>query len=155
MNYLQQKHGFTLIELLVVVLIIGILAAVALPQYQRAVEKARMTEAITAVESIARANDLYFLANGEYTRDINDLDIDFPGEDGEYCNGIPAKYNQNFLLAASNCSGDPYAKALIQRRPQARRYTLAIQFDGRRLCGIYADATEYQKKLCQAWANGQ
>ena len=155
MNYLQQKHGFTLIELLVVVLIIGILAAVALPQYQRAVEKARMTEAITAVESIARANDLYFLANGEYTRDINDLDIDFPGEDGTYCNGIPAKHNQNFLLAASNCSGDPYAKALIQRRPQASRYTLAIQFDGRRLCGIYANATEYQKKLCQAWANGQ
>lgn len=150
----MQQHGFTLIELLVVVLIIGILASVALPQYQRAVEKARMTEAITAVESIARANDLYFLANGEYTRDINDLDIDFPGEDGEYCNSVPGKYNQNFMLAASNCVSGQYAKALIQRRPGGQ-YALAILFNGRRSCTIYAAATDYQKQLCQAWANGQ
>ena len=79
MSLNQSFKGFTLIELLVVVLIIGILAAVALPQYEKAVEKARMTEAITAVEAIAKANQLYYMANGSYTRDIRDLDISYEG----------------------------------------------------------------------------
>ncbi len=56
--------GFTLIELLVVVLIIGILSAVALPQYTRAVEKSRAVEALTIGKNLQDAIDVYVLSNG-------------------------------------------------------------------------------------------
>ncbi|MBO7238079.1 MAG: prepilin-type N-terminal cleavage/methylation domain-containing protein [Elusimicrobiaceae bacterium] len=78
----MNKRAFTLIELLVVVLIIGILAAIALPQYEKAVEKSRATEGIILTRAILDAQKRYYLANGTYTTDLNDLDIQIPGSEG-------------------------------------------------------------------------
>ena len=76
-----DAKAFTLLELLVVVLIIGILAAVAVPQYQKAVEKSRMTEAVSLVRAIANANQVFFMANGRYATqyEMELLDIEVPG----------------------------------------------------------------------------
>ena len=74
----MNKKAFTLLELLVVVLIIGILAAVAVPQYKMTVEKSHATEALSILKTIAQAQEIYFLAKGEYASAFTDLDIDVP-----------------------------------------------------------------------------
>ena len=71
--------GFTLIELLVVVLIIGVLAAVALPQYTKAVEKSRTAEVVTLLGDVMTGERIYQLSQGEYTTDLSALDIDITG----------------------------------------------------------------------------
>ena len=79
----EMSNAFTLIELLVVVLIIGILTAVAVPQYQKAVARARAAEAITVLKAITDAQEVYYLAHGEYTDNLEDLDVSAPA-DGTY-----------------------------------------------------------------------
>lgn len=106
-----NKQAFTLIELLVVVLIIGILAAVALPQYQKAVEKARAAEAITLINNIQKSVDALCLFNPDFNYEIigcpgenedntcNVLDIDVENSltcdtsDGDFCRSKYFSYN--------------------------------------------------------------
>ncbi len=67
----RTEAGFTLIELLVVVLIIGILAAIAVPQYFKVVEKGKAAEALTTLDSIRGANERYLSSAGQYCTTAN------------------------------------------------------------------------------------
>ena len=73
-----KEIGFTLIELLVVVLIIGILAAVAVPQYQKAVEKSRAATVLSLLKAVGQAQETYKMANGEYATSFDELSVDVP-----------------------------------------------------------------------------
>ena len=71
------KKGFTLIEMLIIVLIIGILAVFAVPQYMKTLEKSRYSEAAEHLRSIYSAEHKYALDHGRYAEKFGDLYLDF------------------------------------------------------------------------------
>ncbi len=74
----MNKKAFTLLELLVVVLIIGILAAIALPQYNKAVNKTKFAKLQSTVSSLSDAYKEYVLNHGKAPKYFNDLSITLP-----------------------------------------------------------------------------
>ena len=94
----KTKAGFTLIELLVVVLIIGILSAIALPQYQKSVEKARAMQALSMIKAMIPAIDAYVIENGDMPKNFDDLSISLPAD---WSQNTPW-YSQGGVTAKSN-----------------------------------------------------
>ena len=155
----MKNQAFTLIELLVVVLIIGILAAIALPQYQKAVEKARIAEAVVNLRAIANAHQVYYLANGVYLgpSDMDKLDVQVEGEIFTRFSGNRVRIKD--FVYAPNGSGDatgvfgPYLAIATRTNAQNEEvYRLDIrQSSPNRIgCASLAAASSMQQKLCRA-----
>ena len=146
-RFTGRLGGFTLIELLVVVLIIGILSAIALPQYQKAVEKSRAAEALTNLRAIVNAMQLSKMANGEPAKKLEDLAVSLPGEK---INERTVKL-KNFTYDIRNFGrGTEKFEAVATRNDataDVRKYYIYFNYDGNWAC---VAMTEAAKVPCSA-----
>ncbi len=151
-------RGFTLIELLVVVLIIGVLASVALPQYQRAVEKSRITEAVANLRAIANASELYYLENGSYptNKDMDALSVEIPHSYKKKINNISRLMTNDwaYSIGGSEISAIGMANRIASQTEttvtSAYHIYLSPSAPNKLRCGMNnaSKATSVQKKLC-------
>ena len=128
----KNRKGFTLLELLVVVLIIGILAAIALPQYQMAVGKAKFATLKDNARTIKNSLDGYYLMHDAYTYNLNDLDVKVTNE----CH----IHSNNLIYCSQNIFGSKmnFALGFGYRHGQKQR------------CFIETNVTnQLANKLCQ------
>ncbi len=107
-----MKKDFTLIELLVVVLIIGILSSVALPQYQKAVTKAKATQLFAFVDHYHKIADIHVMAGGNYGDKLEDMGWDYPIEDYKIANNGCEVFNVGKFTVEHSQTGSAFSARL-------------------------------------------
>ena len=148
---MKNTKGFTLIELLVVVLIIGILAAIALPQYFKAVEKARGAEALSLFGTIAGAQQRIYLTKDVYTDKYGDLDLDFQDKYGKIVTGDKTAFSTtNFTIKLVDANKTADARVVACRDTGRYRYYLSKKFDNGRISCKEKDDTN---QICASLGN--
>ena len=145
---MKNKLGFTLLELLVVVLIIGILASIALPQYRRSVEKAKLSEALLNFKAIEESAQRYILANGLPNASVvlqDFLDIDLSG--GEWRENGQAYETKDFFYGASIRTDGLWMEVYRNNSQNQDLYVLRKDADNaNHQC--YTDFTDIGRYIC-------
>jgi type IV pilus assembly protein PilE len=148
----RTRSGFTLIELLVVVLIIGILASVALPQYQLAVTKSRYAALKHVTKSLADAEEAYYMANGTYTEDMEALAAEPSG-----CQVSSNRCLYSWGYCSLRAGNVPEHSVHCERRERnnAMMYMIYLDYSpahsGRRMClARNRDVSSVENRICKA-----
>lgn len=111
----KTKRGFTLIELLVVVIIIAILAAIAVPQYKHAVLKSRFSTVMPMAKTIADAQEVYYLGNGQYALSTAELDVS-PAVEGTSVALAPETQEDEYNYVATSSEQVPGARYIMYQK---------------------------------------
>ena len=163
----NNNKGFTLIELLVVVLILGILAAMAMPQYFKAVERSRMSEAVSLMGNIAQAQQRKYLQINKYATKYTGLDVSPKGATDSTYHTKGSGGNGFAITLATGTGNDAYDKGNVvaTREPQTGgtlqyKYVLSRYYansgtscrgtdtNGQALCADFCGIDEYSKECC-------
>ena len=141
--------GFTLVELLVVVLIIGILAAVALPQYNKSIIKSRYATLKPLVNSLAQAQEVYYMENDKYATDFEELDVSMPEGKLDSSTTGSYEYSWGWCNIASNLAPICYHTVADMA------YQVNLTYTGhpnQRFCIAYgtSDENSMRSKICKA-----
>ncbi len=139
-----MKKAFTLIELLVVVLIIGILSAIALPQYQKAVVKTRYNTMKILAHSLLNAEEVYYLANGQYTDDRTVLDVQAPANTYISCTLAPFSEHKDMYI---RCTHNQIGMGYQIYPPRMKHHNVCLVFS--------TDTSSVQANVCKQETGGQ
>lgn len=151
----NNRFGFTLIELLVVVLIIAVLAAIALPQFQKAVVKSRNSELKQLAKSIGEAEHMYFLEHGIYAADFEDLDMDLPlSSPGSESNGLSGRWALATRGTDSIRRGKNFEVVLNTTNLSSSLSVIALWTSGPYKCAGFSWSAGRNRLVCTKARNG-
>ena len=121
----RAPGGFTLIELLVVVIIIGVLAAIGIPQYTKTIEKARGAEARSGLGHIQEGEKLYYVDKQIYTKKIGDLDINIGkvSKDG-------SALGKGWKFEIGSADKEEFEATATRLKGKCKGYTIKLKQDG-------------------------